>query len=142
MIRRPPRSTLFPYTTLFRSTEFSGARTVQTSRKYGDDLKNVLCKVLLERRILTAVQDNDLDVFRFADGKHKLCSEAQKTIFVGHNQASDATIKNFVQKTLQTFFVAVHAAAEVWDNLKRPALMCAIQFQNLFLTTGWVLPSL
>src|SRR2546425_7227205 len=25
MIRRPPRSTLFPYTTLFRSTEFVGA---------------------------------------------------------------------------------------------------------------------
>src|SRR5256885_11329229 len=24
MIRRPPRSTLFPYTTLFRSEEFSG----------------------------------------------------------------------------------------------------------------------
>src|SRR3712207_8357761 len=25
MIRRPPRSTLFPYTTLFRSTDFVGA---------------------------------------------------------------------------------------------------------------------
>src|SRR2546430_10937201 len=24
MIRRPPRSTLFPYTTLFRSTDFAG----------------------------------------------------------------------------------------------------------------------
>src|SRR2546429_5161773 len=28
MIRRPPRSTLFPYTTLFRSYLFSGARGV------------------------------------------------------------------------------------------------------------------
>src|SRR3712207_6927469 len=27
MIRRPPRSTLFPYTTLFRSMKFSSART-------------------------------------------------------------------------------------------------------------------
>src|SRR5256885_11567221 len=27
MIRRPPRSTLFPYTTLFRSIHFGGART-------------------------------------------------------------------------------------------------------------------
>src|SRR2546430_6690744 len=26
MIRRPPRSTLFPYTTLFRSKEFEGQR--------------------------------------------------------------------------------------------------------------------
>src|SRR2546427_12721955 len=31
MIRRPPRSTLFPYTTLFRSAVGSGARTVDTS---------------------------------------------------------------------------------------------------------------
>src|SRR3712207_8307646 len=28
MIRRPPRSTLFPYTTLFRSPRFSAARAV------------------------------------------------------------------------------------------------------------------
>src|SRR3712207_7739670 len=38
MIRRPPRSTLFPYTTLFRSTVISvdGARPdVELARKYG-----------------------------------------------------------------------------------------------------------
>src|SRR2546425_8028491 len=29
MIRRPPRSTLFPYTTLFRSKPLGGARTVR-----------------------------------------------------------------------------------------------------------------
>src|SRR5690242_21221801 len=29
MIRRPPRSTLFPYTTLFRSMEFSWQRTIE-----------------------------------------------------------------------------------------------------------------
>src|SRR5260370_2498097 len=28
MIRRPPRSTLFPYTTLFRSETFGGAGTI------------------------------------------------------------------------------------------------------------------
>src|SRR2546430_12514832 len=28
MIRRPPRSTLFPYTTLFRSVDFADVRTV------------------------------------------------------------------------------------------------------------------
>src|SRR2546430_5914390 len=30
MIRRPPRSTLFPYTTLFRSVGLMGGRTVLT----------------------------------------------------------------------------------------------------------------
>src|SRR5258707_4975852 len=31
MIRRPPRSTLFPYTTLFRSLETSGAPSPRTA---------------------------------------------------------------------------------------------------------------
>src|ERR1035441_11057197 len=35
MIRRPPRSTLFPYTTLFRS-----GRDVQLSHAFGDDRPN------------------------------------------------------------------------------------------------------
>src|SRR5690554_7683917 len=34
MIRRPPRSTLFPYTTLFRSTK---SPSVVTTRTFGDD---------------------------------------------------------------------------------------------------------
>src|SRR2546430_13715630 len=33
MIRRPPRSTLFPYTTLFRSQERQPSRTVQPARE-------------------------------------------------------------------------------------------------------------
>src|SRR2546430_12128352 len=33
MIRRPPRSTLFPYTTLFRSTEYTDEKI--RTRKYG-----------------------------------------------------------------------------------------------------------
>src|SRR2546427_1254166 len=32
MIRRPPRSTLFPYTTLFRSLAYSVARPAEDSR--------------------------------------------------------------------------------------------------------------
>src|SRR5258706_5143189 len=33
MIRRPPRSTLFPYTTLFRSFEDSGSGSLATPRE-------------------------------------------------------------------------------------------------------------
>src|SRR2546428_8951295 len=41
MIRRPPRSTLFPYTTLFRSRHLRGARRLSkhTLRAYGGDLR-------------------------------------------------------------------------------------------------------
>src|ERR1043165_10219139 len=37
MIRRPPRSTLFPYTTLFRSV--GGAMPRQPNREHGADLR-------------------------------------------------------------------------------------------------------
>src|SRR3712207_7642270 len=35
MIRRPPRSTLFPYTTLFRSAHRAGAATISDGRRGG-----------------------------------------------------------------------------------------------------------
>src|SRR2546430_12552576 len=55
MIRRPPRSTLFPYTTLFRSTRSKadavvqalirgGGRLIDTASTYGD-AESVLGKV-------------------------------------------------------------------------------------------------
>src|SRR2546422_7515227 len=36
MIRRPPRSTLFPYTTLFRSTDVVGATAPQLSYYFSE----------------------------------------------------------------------------------------------------------
>src|SRR5256885_8621755 len=66
MIRRPPRSTLFPYTTLFRSAEFRpGVRAVppirQTvpsalccrSEEHTSELQspcNLVCRLLLEKK--------------------------------------------------------------------------------------------
>src|SRR5258706_1542175 len=71
MIRRPPRSTLFPYTTLFRSVEFPGAAQQQQaagSRGRGGEklasrrrrseehtselqsLTNLVCRLLLEKK--------------------------------------------------------------------------------------------
>src|SRR2546426_5177642 len=71
MIRRPPRSTLFPYTTLFRSTHVSFIRDVQgrpsgiigvardiTERKrrseeHTSELQspcNLVCRLLLEKK--------------------------------------------------------------------------------------------
>src|SRR2546430_4227238 len=70
MIRRPPRSTLFPYTTLFRSWEILcpcvGAvlRTARTghsaqvfrSEEHTSELQsqsNLVCRLLLEKKKLT-----------------------------------------------------------------------------------------
>src|SRR2546430_4421410 len=82
MIRRPPRSTLFPYTTLFRSSrpisgfarieEFQSSAnsvynglTVQLNRseEHTSELQsqsNLVCRLLLEKK----KQDNTLYVFR------------------------------------------------------------------------------
>src|SRR2546426_4973755 len=68
MIRRPPRSTLFPYTTLFRSLEFlaaveasgaswhaarTGDRFVVRSEEHTSELQspcNLVCRLLLEKK--------------------------------------------------------------------------------------------
>src|SRR2546430_8815553 len=67
MIRRPPRSTLFPYTTLFRSGHGSGSRPRQglcpapsrrrrpspRSEEHTSELQsqsNLVCRLLLEKK--------------------------------------------------------------------------------------------
>src|ERR1039458_9472319 len=66
MIRRPPRSTLFPYTTLFRSRCSRGPttgrsrpnRTTRAARRRSEEhtselqsLRHLVCRLLLEKRI-------------------------------------------------------------------------------------------
>src|SRR5256885_12476094 len=83
MIRRPPRSTLFPYTTLFRSLSGSGvdrgmldaaletlgARrllwgcdlTIERSEEHTSELQspcNLVCRLLLEKKKNVAVEDH------------------------------------------------------------------------------------
>src|SRR5438270_5941514 len=66
MIRRPPRSTLFPYTTLFRSSTPAGSRwavpggsipmcsaTAARSEEHTSELQsqsNLVCRLLLEKK--------------------------------------------------------------------------------------------
>src|SRR3712207_6930324 len=57
MIRRPPRSTLFPYTTLFRSFP-------------SDDLRPVIALQRGDRRILLAVISQDLPECRLRSEEH------------------------------------------------------------------------
>src|ERR1039457_6020946 len=64
MIRRPPRSTLFPYTTLFRSRHVTGPKDARTlsgdarathvhrSEEHTSELQspcNLVCRLLLEK---------------------------------------------------------------------------------------------
>src|SRR5260370_21681613 len=81
MIRRPPRSTLFPYTTLFRSRSFGRGhcargldahephrqgprqpRTLGRSEEHTSELQshlNLVCRLLLEKKKLFITQHID-----------------------------------------------------------------------------------
>src|SRR5260370_26270903 len=61
MIRRPPRSTLFPYTTLFRSPTTSHGKSVIDDRRYtrmiGENARGI--KAVPGNRRRTSVSDQD-----------------------------------------------------------------------------------
>src|SRR2546426_2479913 len=66
MIRRPPRSTLFPYTTLFRSNDkVTGVQTCALpirSEEHTSELQspcNLVCRLLLEKKKDGMPQDGD-----------------------------------------------------------------------------------
>src|SRR3712207_8349657 len=65
MIRRPPRSTLFPYTTLFRSSRWTAALSVQQHQRSGppadaDRRLGLVGKNLRPRH--WTVRDPDIDI--------------------------------------------------------------------------------
>src|SRR5258708_31862292 len=61
MIRRPPRSTLFPYTTLFRSNDLvTGVQTcaLPRSEEHTSELQSpdhLVCRLLLEKKTITTI---------------------------------------------------------------------------------------
>src|SRR3712207_7812285 len=55
MIRRPPRSTLFPYTTLFRSRGMSVEQVQQSTRQTAEGVKSC-------RSVLDLARDHDVYV--------------------------------------------------------------------------------
>src|ERR1039458_3890592 len=83
MIRRPPRSTLFPYTTLFRS--FHGELTIATAPESGTDFTyNVLGVPSLE-----VCMEADAN----AAPHSRLCKRRRKLLY------SESTIRPIVEET-------------------------------------------
>src|SRR5256885_9484046 len=95
MIRRPPRSTLFPYTTLFRSREQMSARTFLRGQFWG------VCKAETTSRLSPSLSQyragESLDVVSARSEEHtselqspcnlvcRLLLEKKKTIDILHN---------------------------------------------------------
>src|SRR5258707_5612352 len=91
MIRRPPRSTLFPYTTLFRSPTFLAPRRrrlgirerldakghvlVPRSEEHTSELQSrqyLVCRLLLEKK--------KKDRTSWVDHVHELCDSGERTL--------------------------------------------------------------
>ena len=109
MIRRPPRSTLFPYTTLFRSGSISGqikSREVnlsKTAHVVGDILHENLaietgaileghCKRMVDK---SAAEESKASVFGSNDANRRLAKikEGGQSSAVSSGQAQDAEAK-------------------------------------------------
>src|SRR3712207_7655457 len=60
MIRRPPRSTLFPYTTLFRSVEEDSTSCIRKGVVYNVD-KTVQCLSNIMQKLKTILKTNIKD---------------------------------------------------------------------------------
>src|SRR5947209_15716011 len=89
MIRRPPRSTLFPYTTLFRSHPFSGtyatvvapssisnSRFEPRSEEHTSELQSrqyLVCRLLLEKKKkrTSKMTDSETDASAPSPNNHK-----------------------------------------------------------------------
>src|SRR5436189_4827605 len=67
MIRRPPRSTLFPYTTLFRSLEMRELTQEEVARRVGKDrssITNTLRLLKLPSELQRLVAEEKLSIDR------------------------------------------------------------------------------
>src|SRR2546430_12913713 len=76
MIRRPPRSTLFPYTTLFRSHDVSITARLQKARDEARRVREVAVQ-RHESRVFALVRECDPFHVRAADRSEEHTSELQ-----------------------------------------------------------------
>jgi len=80
MIRRPPRSTLFPYTTLFRSANILGeAQVTLTRARTSDEYREVIESTVSECERLSKIVDNLLFLARAEAAREQI----QRTLFDG-----------------------------------------------------------
>src|SRR3712207_7153626 len=90
MIRRPPRSTLFPYTTLFRSThhlEWIKALngTLETVKLVGEDVGRVLFAICLSRLFGRRMSRSEEHTSELQSRQYLVCRlllEKKNTVFI------------------------------------------------------------
>src|SRR5258707_7591895 len=101
MIRRPPRSTLFPYTTLFRSLLFcqadraargagNGRCNIDRSEEHTSELQSrqyLVCRLLLEKKKIYALRyprSHSYQAYRYRNTTHHQLTPASTSCTLVH----------------------------------------------------------
>src|SRR5437868_8588006 len=135
MIRRPPRSTLFPYTTLFRSAEYINAPEVASWRLQGERLPS--CTILQGKPVevlwteqIAAMPE---ELFKWHKDQHLLSTLFIPLTYQGKIQGS----LGFSSRTLTRFnprqvYLASSFAEQVAGAIEHAHLYEEAQEQELF----------
>src|SRR5690554_3941796 len=138
MIRRPPRSTLFPYTTLFRSHPFGINRNSYEfnidrlhaidSLTKGDSIRNSLTRITALRYFYHAKdaknQASFLGQFKQFNNNPRHIEEIEELSQYAIELSNGKTIPNVSLLTMENTSVQLH------DVIKRPTVLYFWNFQS------------
>src|SRR3712207_7336599 len=98
MIRRPPRSTLFPYTTLFRSLDGPGVEVAveRAAGQFALDLRERLDRVVLPRQV-----DDPVDVAVVEQPLHRAANQDRKSTRLNSSHANISYAVFCLQKKIK-----------------------------------------
>src|SRR2546422_5383073 len=102
MIRRPPRSTLFPYTTLFRSVLALGSQS------------QILADLLITRGILNSSLVHPREVFRAA------IAEAAAGIIVVRSEEHTSELQSRLHLVFRLLLVKKKMTEYTWNSAETP----------------------
>src|SRR4029077_11072681 len=134
MIRRPPRSTLFPYTTLFRSKitprrrDFKTVPMILESEDYWDRSEehtselqshlNLVCRLLLEKKNKPRGQSRVMATLGIRDEVQALVEPPGSAV----NVSSQASGSHSIHSVERPFFIFFKAAGDPEDLHSFPPL--------------------
>src|SRR5688572_28084967 len=91
MIRRPPRSTLFPYTTLFRSVRAPAGTRIEQTERYFSDVENAIREIIPEHEVELVLDNiglpNRTYALAFGDSATTGMADGEILVSLSHQRA-------------------------------------------------------